>query len=126
MVLQDVEAQNFSKIFYLKVMSFKIANKYFGYFCMKICEKELSKIAQSGHTGSLIYNNTVLDVPRISKRRQSTPTSHPTTPTRDAGRRWSAWSATERSMRKMNGVMTGLDNAISLSQDRQSTEYSLC
>ena len=114
MVLQDVEAQNFSKIFYLKVMSFKIANKYFGYFCMKICEKELSKIAQSGHTGSLIYDNTVLDVPRISKRRQSMPTSRPTTPTRDAGRRWSAWSATERSMRKMNGVMTGLDNAISL------------
>ena len=40
--------------FYLKIASFKITWKvsnYFGYFCKKICRQELSKIAQSGHTG---------------------------------------------------------------------------
>ena len=28
-------------------------SKHFGYFCKEICQQELSKIAQSGHTGSV-------------------------------------------------------------------------
>ena len=38
-----------------KVMFFKIVHKvtkYLDYFCKKICCNELSKIAQSGHTGN--------------------------------------------------------------------------
>ena len=31
-------------------VAFKVL-KYLGYFCSKICSQELSKIAQSGHTG---------------------------------------------------------------------------
>ena len=40
-------------IFYLKINVLKISqnvNKYLGYFCNKIYNQELSKIARSGHT----------------------------------------------------------------------------
>ena len=54
--------KNCQSIFYLKVIFLKIApngNKYLGYFCKKTYCQQLSKIAQSGHTGpsSRLPNN---------------------------------------------------------------------
>ena len=51
--LQKLPKSN-DRRFYLSAL-FKFVqmfDKYLGYFCTKICHQELSKIAQSGHTGT--------------------------------------------------------------------------
>ena len=43
-----------SRIFFKKCHLSNVA-KYFGYFCQKICSQDLSKVAQSGHTGRYVH-----------------------------------------------------------------------
>ena len=50
-VAQKVATVVFTLVLMINQQPKQVTRRYFGYFCKKICHQDLSKIAQSGHTG---------------------------------------------------------------------------